>query len=239
MPDLFHDIPVFSDFGIRAFVTTRELGSLSTSADEPAAIVSARWDRARVKLAPPANRLATARQVHGAHIVQHGDGWTGWLRSDSGDGHFCLARGTGLGVSVADCVPVFLAHPSGAVALLHAGWRGIAAGILQRGITMFRQNGFDPGDLRIHFGPAICGKCYQVGRDVYFAVSGRSVESRALIDLRAELAGKAAAAGVRELSISEFCTKCDGGYFFSARAGDPGRQFAFIVADDAPAPAIT
>jgi hypothetical protein len=87
-----------------------------------------------------------------------------------------------------------------------------------------------PGDLRVHFGPSICGKCYEVGRDVYYAVSGRSIEDRAPLDLRAELAGKAAAAGVRGISISEYCTRCNNDLFFSHRAGDDGRQFAFILA---------
>jgi hypothetical protein len=128
-------------------------------------------------------------------------------------------------------VPILIAHESGIVAALHAGWRGIASGILQRGIASLLKLGVRPGDLHIHLGPAICGRCYEVGRDVYFAVSGRSVEDRAMLDLRAELAGKAVATGVRDLTISEFCTKCNNEFFFSHRAGDTGRQFSFIVAD--------
>jgi YfiH family protein len=231
MPALFHDIDVFADSGIRAFMSTRELGTLSTNSEESAAIVSARWDRARAKLAPAGDRLATGRQVHGAYVVTHTDGWSGWLRVDSADGHIAMVRGTGLGVSAADCVPIFIAHPSGACALLHAGWRGIAAGILQRALAHLTRGGLGAGDLRVHLGPAVCGRCYEVGRDVYFAVSGRSVADRTTIDLRAELAGKAAAAGVRHLSIDEHCTRCNNDVFFSARAGDAGRQYAFIVAD--------
>jgi hypothetical protein len=128
-------------------------------------------------------------------------------------------------------VPILIAHGSGIVAALHAGWRGIASGILQRGIASLLKLGARPGDLHIHLGPAICGRCYEVGRDVYFAVSGRSVEDRGMLDLRAELAGKAVATGVRDLTISEFCTKCNNEVFFSHRAGDTGRQFSFIVAD--------
>jgi copper oxidase (laccase) domain-containing protein len=118
------------------------------------------------------------------------------------------------------------------VAAIHAGWRGIAAGILQRAVVAMQALNLSPADLRVHLGPAICGGCYEVGRDVYYAVTGRSVPGHSLIDLRAELAGKVAALGVRDISISEYCTRCDNSRFFSHRAGDTGRQFAFIVADE-------
>ena len=231
MQELFESVPGLSAIGVRAFTTTRALGSLSTSSEEAASVVSARWDKVRIELSPSANRVATARQVHGAHVLIHQEGWSGWLRSDAADGHIAPTPGTAVGISVADCVPILIAHPSGLVCALHAGWRGIAAGILQRGLNSLGKLGVAAADLRIHLGPAICGKCYEVGRDVYFAVSGRTIADRAMIDLRAELAGKAVAAGVRELSISEYCTRCNNDRFFSHRAGDEGRQFAFIVAD--------
>jgi YfiH family protein len=229
--ELFESVASFSEFGVRAFVTRRSLGSLSTSSDEPASVVSARWDRVRAELSPAISRIATLRQVHGAHIISHKDGWTGWLRCESADGHISATRGTALGVSIADCVPTLLAHPSGLVAALHAGWRGIAAGILTRALSTLQSLRMSPRDVRVHFGPAICGKCYEVGKDVYFAVSGRQIPGKSLIDLRAELALKATAAGVREISTSDFCTRCNNDHFFSHRAGDAGRQFAFIVAD--------
>jgi copper oxidase (laccase) domain-containing protein len=117
------------------------------------------------------------------------------------------------------------------VAVLHAGWRGAAAGILERGVAKAEALGARAAEIRLHFGPAICGKCYEVGRDVYFAVSGRNIADRAAIDLRAELAIRARAVGVKQVSASEECTRCNNDRFFSHRAGDEGRQFAFIVAD--------
>ena len=231
MSELFEDIPTFADFGVRAFTTKRALGTLSTSSDEPASEVSARWDRVRAHLSPAITRIATSRQVHGVHIITHREGWTGWLRSESADGHIAPSRGTAIGVSVADCVPIFMAHPSGVVAMLHAGWRGTAAGILGRALTQLQSQKLAVKDVRIHLGPAICGKCYEVGKDVYFAVSGRSIPGKTLLDLRAELALKATTAGVRDVSISEFCTRCNNEDFFSHRANDAGRQFGFIVAD--------
>jgi hypothetical protein len=228
--EVFHSVDEFAELGVRAFTTGRELGTLSTSSDEPASVVARRWDLVRVELSAAAVRLATSRQVHGAHVVIHDGDWRGWLRADSSDGHVALVGGTALGVSVADCVPVLIAHRSGVVAALHAGWRGVAAGILARGLAAFEARGMKMRDLRIHFGPAICGACYEVGKDVYEAIAGRPAKGKTLLDLRAELASRARDSGVRELSISEYCTRCNNDRFYSHRAGDAGRQFAFIVA---------
>jgi YfiH family protein len=227
----YDQVQVFRDIGIRALTTTRALGSLSTSSDEPAAVVSARWERLRVELAPTGGRIATARQVHGTHILVHQSGWCGLLRADAADGHIAPEPGTAVGVSVADCVPVFVAHPSGLVGILHAGWRGIAAGILEKCVATLDGRGVRPSELRVHFGPSICGRCYEVGRDVYFAVSGRNIPDRGPIDLRAELATRAKASGVKHVTISEMCTRCNNDRFYSHRGGDSERQFAFIVAD--------
>ena len=76
----------------------------------------------------PAARLATAFQVHGADgapvTVAVG---RDWLRAGDADGHASRSGAPRMAVTVADCVPVFIAHPSGAIALLHSGWRGTAA----------------------------------------------------------------------------------------------------------------
>ncbi len=135
-----------------------------------------------------------------------------------------------MAVTVADCVPVFLAHPSGASALLHAGWRGTVAEILRRGVEVFRSQGFAAGDLRVHLGPAICGQCYEVSPDVYGLLTGEVTAVPARVDLRGVLASQASKLGVRRISSSELCTRCDNDRFFSHRAGDEGRQLGVMVA---------
>ena len=120
----------FLEFGIEAFTTTRDTGSFGTATDEPVAEVMGRWEGLHRYVSGTASRFATARQVHGKRVLSHASCWSGWLRGDAADGHLTMHRGIGLAVTVADCVPVFIAHPSGAAALLHAGWRGTAAGIL-------------------------------------------------------------------------------------------------------------
>jgi hypothetical protein len=222
----------FAPFGIRAFTTTRECGSFGLASDEPVGVIMQRWRRLRDELAPGGARLATATQVHGARVVVHESNWEGWLRVDAADGHVATGRGLALAVSVADCVPIFIAHPSGTVGLLHSGWRGTAARIVERAIELLGQRGFAATDLRIHLGPAICGKCYEVGADVVRQLHGRdSSGGSARVDLRAIIAEHARAAGVRHLTTSALCTRCHNDRLYSHRAGDAGRQIAVIYAD--------
>ncbi len=224
-------IDEFAAFGVRAFTTTRAAGSFSALGDEPVGLVSARWDALRAYLHTDGGRLATARQVHAADVVRHVPGWRGWLRGEAADGHASIERGTAMAVTVADCVPVFLAHPSGACAVLHSGWRGTVDRIVERGLAVFRDAGLSLADVRVHAGPAICGRCYEVSPDVYAALTGRTVDRPTTVDLRSIIAGHARAAGVREPSVSRWCTRCDNDRFYSHRAGDAGRQLGVIVAD--------
>ena len=194
----------FAPFGVRAHISTRGAGDLALNGDAPVGEVLLRWEALRQAAGAggPGSRFATAKQVHGTRVLQHGPGWAGWLRADEGDGHFADEPGTGLGVTVADCVPVFLAHPSGAVGLVHAGWRGTAAGILRVALAVFREHGMSPVDVHVHLGPAICGHCYEVGADVYTELTGSQPGASRTVDLRALLARQAESAGVRRVATS-------------------------------------
>lgn len=218
------------EFGVRAFTTTRAAGGFGMMSDEPVREVMSRWQALRRELRPYGSRLAHASQVHGARVVVHQPGWEGWLRIDEADGHATAERGTALAVTVADCVPVFIAHPSGAVALLHSGWRGTAARIIDEGIEALARLGCPAAELRVHLGPAICGKCYEVSADVAAQLTGRDPGRPVTVDLRDIIASHARAAGVHHVSTSAMCTKCDNDRFHSHRAGDAGRQLAVIVA---------
>jgi YfiH family protein len=217
--------------GIRAVTTTRGAGTYGTNGPEPVSDVMARWYALVDEMRPVAPRFATARQVHGSRVVVHSNEWEGWLRVTDADGHAAPERGTAAAVSIADCVPVFLAHPSGATALLHSGWRGTAAHILDQGVAALAHRGFVASELRIHLGPSICGKCYEVSPEVYRQLTGRAVAKPATADLRALLADRARALGVRYITTSPWCTRCHNDRFFSHRAGDTGRQVAVMLAE--------
>jgi YfiH family protein len=221
----------FTPYGVRAFTTGRAAGSFGMAGPEPVRDVMARWDALRQALRPGGPRLATARQVHGTHVLVHGTGWEGWLRGDDADGHAALQRGTGMAVSIADCVPVFIVHASGAAALLHSGWRGTAGGIVEQGIAALTLRGVRAAELRVHLGPAICGRCYEVSPDVYERLTGSRSPGPRLVDLRALIADQARALGVRHISISECCTRCHNERFYSHRGGDAGRQLGVLMAD--------
>jgi YfiH family protein len=218
----------FADFGVTAFTTGRGAGSFGMQTEEPVGVVTARWGALRALLGGPAARLASSFQVHGNAVIRHRGEWQGFLRGPEADGHVSAERGTAMAVTVADCVPVFLAHPSGATAALHSGWRGTVARITEVAIRQLGSLGLLPSDLRLHCGPAICGRCYEVSADVFAQLTGRDPGRPAVVDLRAIIADHARALGVREISISPLCTKCDNDRFFSHRAGDTGRQLGVV-----------
>ncbi len=226
-------IPDFDEWGLEAFTTSRSAGTFGTHASDPAAEVFGRWNGLVAACAAlGATRFASGTQVHGPDIEVHQGGWRGWLRTVNVDGHASARTGFAAAVTIADCVPVFIAHPSGAVALLHSGWRGTVAGITERTIAWFGQSGFGPGSLRIHLGPAICGRCYEVSPDVYAAITGSTVERPTQVDLRESIASRAQALGVRQVAISEWCTRCSNDRLFSHRAGDAGRQLGVLISPD-------
>jgi YfiH family protein len=176
--------------------------------------------------------VVAGRQVHGAEVAVHEHPAAGVTVGNDVDGHVTSRAGVLLAVTVADCVPIYIADPGrGAVALLHAGWRGIAAGVVERGIeTLLAQVDDHAESLVMHCGVSVCGDCYEVGPEVVRAVTGRSVGAPSHLDLRQEVLERAARSGVARLSASEWCAAHDEGIFWSHRAsgGNAGRMAAFL-----------
>ncbi len=203
---------------------------LGLSGATPVGDSLARWRRLARALGMP--RVAHARQVHGARILPHGPGAPGILVSDGYDGHVTAEADLLLTVSVADCVPILLVDPEGrGVAALHGGWRGVAAGVLEAGVAALQATSdAHPSSLHVHFGPSICGRCYEVGPEVHVALGLPEPPSNTPVDLRAVLAERARALGVAEerITTSAYCTRCGDSPFFSHRGGDPERQMGVI-----------
>jgi polyphenol oxidase len=216
--------------GMRGWVTTRANGSYGLGSTEPVADVMSRWGAMQDELAGLGiTRLATAHQVHGAVVARHQGDWQGWLRGQGIDGHFTTTPGTALAVTVADCTPVLVWHPRGAVAALHAGWRGTAARILDRGLDLFEQLGYPPEECGVFLGPAICHDCYEVGPEVLAAVFGTPHESKGYLDVRAVLSDQATARRVASVRTADGCTRCHQDRYFSHRGGDAGRLLGIIA----------
>ena len=177
-------------------------------------------------------RLIHGRQVHADAVRLHEEGPPGLQVSPPCDGHVTARSGVLLTVGLADCVAVSLVEPRRRViALLHAGWRGAAAGILDRGLEVLRDRlAVAAGDLHAHLGPSICGACYEVGPEVHEALGLPRPERPAPVDLRAVLARRAVEAGItpERITVSAHCTLCGGSPFFSHRGGSAERQVAFL-----------
>lgn len=217
--------------GFRAFVTRREAGTFGLSGSDPVGEVMGRWSAILTDLAGDADGICVAPQVHGTAVLAHATPWRGFLRTAAAaDGHATLERGLALSITIADCIPVFITHPSGAIALLHSGWKGTAAGIVAEGVRTLARAGLAPDEMAVHLGPGICGRCYEVSAEVRSQLTGEPAIRPGNVDLRALIAAQARASGVRDVTASASCTRCDNDVFFSHRAGDTGRQIAVIVA---------
>jgi len=123
-------------YGVVAGITPRGRGfSLGLWSEENVGQVMTRWRAFRAAFRSAFPALILSHQVHGTQVQWHRQATDGWLVLDGIDGHATAARGLLLTITVADCVPVYLAVPQQrAVALLHAGWRGVAARILEQGV---------------------------------------------------------------------------------------------------------
>jgi hypothetical protein len=104
---------------------------------------------------------------------------------------------------------------------------------VERGIErMAAAWGSAAADLWLHCGPAICGRCYEVGPEVHAALypDRPPPAGKENVDVRAAIVGRAIGHGVRpeRITVSTHCTRCGDGEFFSYRGGDVGRQYGVL-----------
>jgi len=229
------ELEAWRQFGIVAGITGRggaaapfDLGLWSQT---PVTAAMSRWRSFRASF-PGFASCVLGIQVHGARIAWHGEPG-GWLLLEGIDGHATDRPGVLLAVTVADCVPIYLIDPTARrVALLHAGWRGTAGGILRAGVDLLAGRGSAANKLLMHCGVAICGKCYEVGPEVFQALDlpRPAGGGRGWLDLRSVLERQARALGLSQVSSSDFCSAHDAAEFFSHRAsrGDDGRMVAYL-----------
>jgi YfiH family protein len=208
---------------------TLNLGLLTD--DHGEAVVENR-QRLAAALGFSAEQVVFARQVHGTRLIDHRGGGQsrGSFRTlddrkephdlPQADGHVVGETGLAPLVFVADCLPVALSGPGG-VAMLHAGWRGLAGGILAAGAAAVEAR-------TAAIGPGIGACCYEVGPEVLepFADLGAGIAAGRMLDL-AEVARRLLArAGVERVESAGLCTSCEEELFFSHRRdeGRTGRQ---------------
>jgi polyphenol oxidase len=167
-------------------------------------------------------------QVHGAvALLAEGDPQA--MLSREADALVATEPGVAVGVRVADCVPVLLAHPeTRTVAAVHAGWRGMVAGVIENAIEVAQMKG-GVGAI----GPCIGACCFEVDLDVADRIGfiDRKVGSKAYVDLRKAVRARLRSKGIEHVEDVPGCTKCDPDRFFSHRRDHEaaGRHLAVIA----------
>lgn len=207
-------------------------------------------NRRRIQVACGGTRLALARQVHGAVVRVVTDDTTTDETPPDADAVVCHLPGVAVGVFSADCVPLLMADVrTGAVAAVHAGWRGVIAGVAPAAISAMQAGfGTRASDLRVAIGPAIGLCCFEVGDEVAATFRSAFPEEAAEgsltrlgprgkphVDLKRALARQLADAGVgtAQVDVGPECTRCDPeGRFYSYRRDNTktGQHLAIIVA---------
>ncbi len=206
--------------------------------DAPVAVIENRQRLAQALGLDP-ERIPIGLQVHGGELAFHTEAQKPSPFAHPGnelpevDGHVTAVRGLAPLVFTADCLPVALSGPKG-VAMLHCGWRGLAAGIIAKGAEAI-------GATDAAIGPGIGPCCYEVGPEVLdaFAHLGPGITADGpktgaggwnSADRHLDLAEVASRllreAGVERVEVAGLCTKCEAELFFSHRrdAGRTGRQ---------------
>ncbi len=185
--------------------------------------------------APDPPRVARPRQVHGRAVARLAP--DGAVAPAEADAILADVAGAVVGVVTADCVPILVAHAEGArVAAVHAGWRGLAAGVIEAAIVALVRDGARPETLRAAIGPCIGRCCYEIDAPVVDALRPRFADAldAALdpaapghhrLDLVALAREALRCAGLPEPAIGSFadaCTHCDAERFHSYRRDGPG-----------------
>ena len=220
-------------YGIVAGVTAATHGfDLDLWRPDSDGMVKQRWATVQNAFRSQFSGIAISRQVHGKQIGIHTGQLDGLRLLHPLDGHSTAIPGTLLAVTVADCIPIYLLHPeSNSVALLHAGWRGVVAGILEAGISALGDlTGASAREIVIHCGIGICGDCYEVGTEVIEALGGEPAADSAKLDLRSVLVQRAHDLGIYRSTQSTWCSAHDGDRFYSHREsrGREGRMIAYL-----------
>ena len=230
--------------GVRAAFTTR-LGGVSAApwdslnlathvVDDPTHVAANRA-RLRTLLDLPADP-AWLSQVHGIAVADV-DSLPAGSAPPTADAAISGGHGRPCVIMVADCLPVLFASRDGQrIGTAHAGWRGLAAGVLEATVAALR---VDPGTLGAWLGPAISRKHFEVGADVRDAFLGADPGAAAFFTpnargrWQADLVGLARRRlerlGVRSISGGDWCTYADRGKFYSHRRDAGGGRMAALI----------
>ena len=175
------------------------------------------------------------RQVHGDTVITvrgPGDG-----AGSKADASVTDQRDAVLAVLAADCAPVALVSPEGVVAAVHAGWRGLRAGVVQQAVDAAQ--GLGATELRAVLGPCIHAECYEFSADDLDAVAAElgdgvravTADGRPALDVPTAVSSALEQAGVTEFDDLGVCTACSDDYFSWRGRGELARQAMVVWLD--------
>lgn len=223
---------VFTDRRDGASKPPYDDANLAEHVGDDAAAVKENREALEGRVAAP---IVWMEQVHGSDVAVVTDLSTQTF--EGVDGLVTAQSQIGLGVLVADCVPVLLADPdAGVVAAAHVGRRGLVAGTAVRTVEAMTQLGAAPDRTNVWLGPSICGRCYEVPwkmrADVEAAAPGSATgtsRGKPSVDLRAGLRRQLLGAGVGAVRDVGPCTAESTDHFSYRRDGVTGRSAGVIV----------
>lgn len=230
--------------GVKIFFTTRRF-DMAFGPSTDALSVKKRRLAAYRSMGVDEGVVVCPSQVHSANLAPVTKKFAGAgslkraSRLDQVDGLLTAERGLALAVLTADCLPALFYSPAQrVVCAVHAGWRGVRQGILERCVELCSKKfGVSSGGLRVFFGPCLKSCCYEVGQEFFefFPRQTRRTKNGFYFDLAAAASAALIGAGVAERFIfdSRMCTSCMGHDFFSYRRekNKAGRGMALIQMD--------
>ena len=230
---------------VTALVTTRTLAGHSQPpfdrfnlgmhcGDEPSAVAANR--ERLIELAGLPNPPHWLAQVHGSQVRRIEHAWPAAVPAQA-DAVVTNVAGAVLAVLTADCLPVLLCARDGSgVGAAHAGWRGLAAGVLETTVAAMRA---PPAELLAWLGPAAGPTHYEIGEEVFTTFVDCAAQDAAcfrptrpghwLVDLYALARRRLTGVGVRAITGGDLCTIADATRFYSHRRDDRSGRMASLI----------
>lgn len=235
--------------GGRVLFTTRRGGvsaapydalNLGILTDDDRGAVDANRERLAAAIGIARERTLQGLQVHGSVVRRARELPAAGAELEQADGQATALEDVAAVVLTADCLPVAIAAAD-AVAIIHAGWRGLVGGVIEEGVRALRELGAD-GELHAAIGPGAGVCCYETGPEVHaaFAAYGPQARYGDHADLKLVARRQLEQAGVAEVHDAGICTLCaPPGLFFSHRRDGvrTGRQAAVVWREREGAPA--
>lgn len=167
-------------------------------------------------------KMATNQPVHGSNIVKIENGKYFYKQADG----LLIEKSGAAYMSFGDCTPLIF-YCGGVAVIAHAGWRGTVQQIAKKAVYLLKDDyGFLPEDIKVVIGPAICSNCYEVGKDIFDALSSTVIDrgqgfvqsgDKYFVELKEINKNQLLECGIKQIDVCSYCTACGEKLFYSYR----------------------